>query len=390
LTGPKGDRGLTGAAGSTASITTGTTLTPGQVRLGGSTNSRLDDEGSWGFRSRTNSGYIQFGPANTSHAHIYTDRANFYFNKELRVNGAVVYTSGNLNTGVFARKDVDSIFGDGKLRATHVMYLRHPSRKDWQSYISSDGNGFTRIAGQYGVGFLGNGATAGGELGRFTAVGTDLTKSAKLNVGTEREMARIDICNGSSIFQQKNTHGDNLYISCLARYQHKPAQGWFMTEKGQACVLAVARNGLHMHSTNELHNKGAKIKAYSHDMMMNHNGHMYVRGGYHKLSDVREKKNIKTLDRIDSLDRVLKLNAVSFNWKDRADDQETKLGLIAQEVEQLVPSSVSETGENKMAGGQVFPSRKSVDYESLVPLLISAIQNQQQQINQLRKQLNSK
>ena len=45
-----------------------------QIKLGGKTDSRIDDEGSWGFRSRTNSGYIQFGPANTSHAHIYTDQ----------------------------------------------------------------------------------------------------------------------------------------------------------------------------------------------------------------------------------------------------------------------------------------------------------------------------
>jgi hypothetical protein len=36
--------------------------------------------GSWGFRHQTPSGYIEFGPANGSHAHIYTDRSNFYYN----------------------------------------------------------------------------------------------------------------------------------------------------------------------------------------------------------------------------------------------------------------------------------------------------------------------
>jgi hypothetical protein len=36
--------------------------------------------GDWGWRHQTPSGWIQFGPANTSHAHIYTDRSNFYFN----------------------------------------------------------------------------------------------------------------------------------------------------------------------------------------------------------------------------------------------------------------------------------------------------------------------
>ena len=47
-----------------------------------------------GLRHQTNDGYIDFGPANTSHAHIYTDRPNFYFNKELLVNGSQVFHSG--------------------------------------------------------------------------------------------------------------------------------------------------------------------------------------------------------------------------------------------------------------------------------------------------------
>jgi len=44
--------------------------------------------GSWGYRHNTPYGYIEFGPANSSHAHIYTDRSNFYFNvDEMYQNG---------------------------------------------------------------------------------------------------------------------------------------------------------------------------------------------------------------------------------------------------------------------------------------------------------------
>ena len=39
---------------------------------------------------------------------------------------------------------------------------------------------------------------------------------------------------------------------------------------------------------------------------------------------------------------------------------------------------------------KLLQKEKSVDYESIIPLLISSIQNQQQQINQLREQLKSK
>lgn len=40
-----------------------------------------------GLRHSTSHGYIDFGPANTSYAHIYTDMPSFYFNKPLYENG---------------------------------------------------------------------------------------------------------------------------------------------------------------------------------------------------------------------------------------------------------------------------------------------------------------
>lgn len=47
--------------------------------------------GDWGYRHNTPYGWIQFGPANASYAHIYTDRSNFYFNvNDLYLNGYIV------------------------------------------------------------------------------------------------------------------------------------------------------------------------------------------------------------------------------------------------------------------------------------------------------------
>ena len=52
--------------------------------------------GSWGLRNTTPHGYIQFGPANTSHAHIYTDRSNFYFNVDtMYANGHIMLHANN-------------------------------------------------------------------------------------------------------------------------------------------------------------------------------------------------------------------------------------------------------------------------------------------------------
>jgi hypothetical protein len=54
-------------------------------------------------------GNIQLGPMNTSHAHIYTDRPNFYFNKELRVLGDTVWHAGNDGSG--SGLDADTVDG---------------------------------------------------------------------------------------------------------------------------------------------------------------------------------------------------------------------------------------------------------------------------------------
>lgn len=67
--------------------------------------------GDWGYRHNTPYGWIQFGPANTSHAHIYTDRSSFYFNvNEMYMNGRFVLNENRtINNKYFG--------SDGSIRA---------------------------------------------------------------------------------------------------------------------------------------------------------------------------------------------------------------------------------------------------------------------------------
>jgi len=57
--------------------------------------------GSWGLRNVTPSGYIEMGPANTGHAHIYTDRSNFYFNAQIILNGGSVINQNDIRAQIF-------------------------------------------------------------------------------------------------------------------------------------------------------------------------------------------------------------------------------------------------------------------------------------------------
>jgi len=93
-------------------------------------------------------------------------------------------------------------------------------------------------------------------------------------------------------------------------------------------------------------------------------------------SDRRLKKNIKEIHY--GLDTIMSLNPKEYDWKenDRHD-----IGFIAQEVEEVIPEIVK---DKKHFDKEI----KTLDYEKLTAVLIKAVQEQQEQINELKEQLN--
>ena len=87
-------------------------------------------------------------------------------------------------------------------------------------------------------------------------------------------------------------------------------------------------------------------------------------------SDRRLKKDIKPLS--GSLSKILKLEGVSFVWKEGGDKN---IGLIAQNVEMVYPELVITNPSTGL---------KSVEYGNLVAPLIEAIKEQQKEINALK------
>ena len=110
-------------------------------------------------------------------------------------------------------------------------------------------------------------------------------------------------------------------------------------------------------------------------------GNLSVAGTVTANSDRRIKKNIVTID--NALDKVLKLRGVTFQRTDTEDDK-VLMGVVAQEVEEIIPEVVS-------LGDPDDPdSIKSVSYGNMVGVLIEAIKEQQLQIDELKKQIESK
>ena len=96
------------------------------------------------------------------------------------------------------------------------------------------------------------------------------------------------------------------------------------------------------------------------------------------FSDVRIKDNIKDL--VNPLDKVLQLRGVTFTKNREHDDKEkVHLGMIAQEVEPILPEVV---------GIPQNPDHmQSINYGAITALLIEGMKEQQTQIEELKSEI---
>jgi hypothetical protein len=96
------------------------------------------------------------------------------------------------------------------------------------------------------------------------------------------------------------------------------------------------------------------------------------------LSDERLKENIQPLS--GSLDKVLALNPISYNWKDSGEHIEA--GFVAQEVEQVLPEYVTTEDDADQTKG--LTGGMTAGY---ISVLTKAIQEQQTLIESLEARI---
>jgi len=140
-------------------------------------------------------------------------------------------------------------------------------------------------------------------------------------------------------------------------------------------------------------------------------GHAYVTHNIHAAaflttSDIRLKENIvevsQTEDNISFLDKILSIDVLEYNYKDRTTDYYPELshgvslseddamkasvlksdkrhyGVSAQDLQKLFPNLVEEEQDGYL----------SVNYVEMVPVLLRSIQELKQEIDELKEELN--
>lgn len=114
-------------------------------------------------------------------------------------------------------------------------------------------------------------------------------------------------------------------------------------------------------------------------------------------SDARLKTNISPIT--NAIEKVKRLNGVNYDWVENIEElgfnpkiKYNDAGVLAQEVQKVLPQAVApapfdvsvnpSTGEETSKSGEEY---LTVKYEKMVPLLIEAIKEQQNEIDELKE-----
>lgn len=93
---------------------------------------------------------------------------------------------------------------------------------------------------------------------------------------------------------------------------------------------------------------------------------------FNAFSDINLKENIITID--DALNKVLQLRGV--NYYNKNDNTKLKMGVIAQEVQKIIPEVINDSGEFL-----------TVNYNSIIGLLIETVKELNNKIEELQKKI---
>ena len=102
----------------------------------------------------------------------------------------------------------------------------------------------------------------------------------------------------------------------------------------------------------------------------NLSGNFTATGNVTAFSDERLKENVETIE--GALDKVLQMRGVTFNYKSELNDGQRGTGVIAQEMQQVMPEVV-EDGEYL-----------SVAYGNIVGVLIEAVKELKEELNKCK------
>lgn len=190
-------------------------------------------------------------------------------------------------------------------------------------------------------------------------------------------MNSIGLCNHVGVWNVTGAHikiGSSITLGALE------SSTTALSNKLNAFFSRIIPKGSEVAPSENLVSPGGKLLG-----SWRHNGKSLFMLHFH--SDIRLKKDIQPLNDKDSLQKLLRLNPVSYLWKEDTPTslkngfpEGRQIGLIAQEVDKHIPEVVKDE--------PLYDKEyKGIEYGRLTTLLIGAIKDQQKQIESLKSEV---
>lgn len=278
---------------------------------------------------------------------VNTPNAPLQFNNALQNRKIILYEAAN---------DDHRFYGFG-INSGVLRYQTDASNADHVFYSAASASSSTELFRIKGNGAIGINQANPGVYGHG---------------GTARV---LEIWNNSGVDNDVQSH---LVLSTSGGGGSMGGVTWATTALGGEQKAAFVGAAYESGSNNALfqvmlRNNGSLAQRFR----VNSDGSAFLQGSLTQNSDATLKKNIEPISDAGAL--LSQLHGYRYQWKDENADAERQLGLLAQEVQKVLPELVKE-GENGKLG---------VNYSGLIPVLLEALKEQQ---NELKRQriLNAK
>jgi hypothetical protein len=270
--------------------------------------------------------------------------------------------------------------------ANSVMYLRDAGNANY-GYLGFEGGSTNRTTlTSFGSGFL-----------QFATNNTErmrIDSSGNVGIGTSSPDDHVTIDGGSDVRAELNLRSQSVgttYNGGTLRFKGYHAgsgdgsRTWFEIRGQKENTTGGDTKGRIEMYINPGNNSMTEV------MKIESNGDTYTNDGtVHSLaSDSRVKSDIADLT--DGLTILNQLRPVTYKYNTKSefynpiDETTTRYGFIADEVKTVAPQYIKE-GEGKVDGVDV-DDFKTLSQTKMIPMLVKAIQEQQEQIEQLKTEI---
>lgn len=252
-------------------------------------------------------------------------------------------------------------------KATYLPPLHKWDGDGTDSYTTSGSVGIGNTSPSEALDVTGNALVSGNMTVDTNTLYVDATNN-RVGIGTTSPNVALEVVGVINATADITLNGSSILTSESDTLDSVVTRNATTTSSITVGGLTVNTNTLHVDTANAR----VGIGTTSPTEKLEVNGNVLATA-YLYSSDARKKDNIETIT--NALETVQSLRGVTYNWKESGTPS---VGVIAQEVEAVLPQLVSTSGVDGM---------KSVEYGNIVGVLIEAIKEQQDQIEALEARL---